>query len=80
MPGGVHPGGGQGDGARHEGDLVGHKLPAGGEGELVYAPDDPSVFTPDLAPEHHARQKDIAFSLLARLIGVAAVVVGAVAL
>ncbi|BBC34894.1 hypothetical protein SGFS_061880 [Streptomyces graminofaciens] len=47
---------------------------------IHHAPDDPAVFTPDLADEHRSRRLDLTFSVVAVLIGVAAVVVGAVAL
>ncbi|MFD8985024.1 DUF3592 domain-containing protein [Streptomyces sp. NPDC059564] len=47
---------------------------------IHYTPDDPAVFTLDLASEHRSRTSEIAFSLLALVIGVAAVVVGAVGL
>ncbi|WP_406332859.1 DUF3592 domain-containing protein [Streptomyces sp. NBC_00203] len=47
---------------------------------IHYSPDDPAVFTPNLASEHRSRTLDIALSVLALLIGVAAVVVGAVTL
>ena len=57
--------------------------PAGSYGRDVaihYTPADPAVFTPDLAAEHRTRRKDFVFSVVALLIGVAALVVGAVAL
>lgn len=57
--------------------------PAGSYGREItvhYTPDDPAVFTPDIAAEHRSRTLDIAFGVLALLIGAAAVVVGAVAL
>ncbi|MFG2347943.1 DUF3592 domain-containing protein [Streptomyces phaeochromogenes] len=47
---------------------------------IHYRPDDPAVFTPDLAAEHRSRSLDTAFSVIALLIGVAAVVVGVVLL
>ncbi|MEU5343749.1 DUF3592 domain-containing protein [Streptomyces sp. NPDC020766] len=47
---------------------------------IHYTPDDPAVFTPDLATEHRSRSLDTAFSVVALLLGVAAVVVGAVLL
>lgn len=73
----------------HEGTAVtayctsGLPDPTGSYGRDItihYTPDDPAVFTPDLAAEHHSRKLDIAFSLLALVIGVAAVAVGAVML
>ncbi|MGW2509943.1 DUF3592 domain-containing protein [Streptomyces scopuliridis] len=73
----------------HEGTAVtayctsGLPDPVGSYGRDVtihYASADPAVFTPDLAAEHRSRTSDIAFSVLALLIGVAAVVVGAVML
>lgn len=54
--------------------------PAGSYGRDVtihYAPDDPAVFTPDLAAEHRSRQHDFVFSAVALAVGVAAVAVGA---
>ncbi|MFJ2900629.1 DUF3592 domain-containing protein [Streptomyces sp. NPDC087218] len=52
----------------------------GREVTIYYTPDDPAVFTPDLAAEHRSRKSEIAFSLVALFLGVAAVAVGAVAL
>ncbi|MDV9173640.1 hypothetical protein R6V09_26510 [Streptomyces sp. W16] len=43
---------------------------------IHYTADDPAVFTPDLAAEHRSRALDFACSLVALLLGVAAVVVG----
>lgn len=73
----------------HEGTAVtaywpsGLTVPAGSHGRDVtihYAPDDPAVFTPALADEHHSRKTDLVFGVLALLAGVAAVAVGAVML
>ncbi|MGW4032439.1 DUF3592 domain-containing protein [Streptomyces sp. NPDC004838] len=73
----------------HEGTAVtaycasGLPDPVGSYGRDVaihYTPDDPAVFTPDLAAEHRSRRFDIVFGVLALLIGVTAVAVGAVAL
>ncbi|MCX5560461.1 DUF3592 domain-containing protein [Streptomyces sp. NBC_00038] len=73
----------------HEGTAVtaywpsGLTVPAGAHGRDVtihYAPDDPAVFTPALADEHHSRKTDLVFGVLALLTGVAAVAVGAVML
>ena len=73
----------------HEGTAVtaycgsGLPDPVGSYGRDVtihYTPADPAVFTPDLAAEHRSRKLDIVFSVLALLVGVAAVTVGAVAL
>jgi hypothetical protein len=47
---------------------------------IHYRPDDPAVFTPDLAAEPRSRSLDTAFSIVALLLGVAAVVVGVVLL
>ncbi|MFD3376453.1 MULTISPECIES: DUF3592 domain-containing protein [unclassified Streptomyces] len=47
---------------------------------IHYTPDDPAVFTPNLTAEHRSRSLDMALSVVALLIGVAAVVVGAVLL
>lgn len=44
---------------------------------IHYTPDDPAVFTPDLAAEHRSRRLDIALAVVALLLGVAAVAVGA---
>ncbi|MBP5910732.1 DUF3592 domain-containing protein, partial [Streptomyces sp. LBUM 1478] len=55
--------------------------PANSHGRRVtihYTPDDPAVFTPDLAAEHRSRSLDITCGAVALLLGVAAVVVGAV--
>lgn len=47
---------------------------------IHYSPDDPAVFTPDLAAEPRSRSLDMTCSIVALLLGVAAVVVGAVLL
>ena len=47
---------------------------------IHYTAADPAVFTPDLAAQHRSRKLDIVLSVLALLVGVAAVIVGAVAL
>lgn len=55
--------------------------PAGSYGRDVtihYSPADPAVFTADLAAEHRSRTSDLAWGVVALLIGVAALVVGAV--
>ncbi|MER6523715.1 DUF3592 domain-containing protein [Streptomyces sp. NPDC001508] len=44
---------------------------------IHYDPDDPAVFTPNLAAEDRSRALDITFGIVALLLGVAAVVVGA---
>ncbi|MCX4850343.1 DUF3592 domain-containing protein [Streptomyces sp. NBC_00893] len=44
---------------------------------IHYTPDDPAVFTSDLAAEHRSGPIDIALSVVALLLGVAAVAVGA---
>ncbi|MEU1470557.1 DUF3592 domain-containing protein [Streptomyces sp. NPDC005761] len=57
--------------------------PVGSYGRDVtihYTPADPAVFTPDLSAEHRSRKSEIASGLVALLLGVAAVTVGAVAL
>ncbi|MDX3520113.1 DUF3592 domain-containing protein [Streptomyces scabiei] len=73
----------------HEGTTVtayctdGLPDPANSHGRGVtihYTPDDPAVFTPDLGTEHRSRSLDTAFGVVALLLGVAAVVVGAVLL
>lgn len=73
----------------HEGTAVtaywptGLTAPAGPHGRDVtihYTPDDPAVFTPALADEHHSRKVDIVSGVLFLLIGVAAVAVGAIML
>ncbi|MFI6285775.1 DUF3592 domain-containing protein [Streptomyces sp. NPDC051018] len=73
----------------HEGTAVtaycteGLPDPAGSYGRdltIHYSPGDPAVFTPDLAAVHRSRRLDLVLSAVALLIGVAAVVVGAVAL
>lgn len=53
--------------------------PAGSYGRDImvhYAPDDPAVFTPDLAAEHRSRRMDLGCGVLALLTGVAAIAVG----
>ncbi|MFJ2868875.1 DUF3592 domain-containing protein [Kitasatospora sp. NPDC087314] len=55
--------------------------PANSRGRDVtihYAPDDPGVFTPDLAAERRTRRTDLTCSVVVLLVAVAAVVVGAV--
>lgn len=73
----------------HEGTTVtayctdGLPDPANSYGRNVtihYTPDDPAVFTPNLAAERRSRSLDTAFGVVALLLGVAAVVVGAVLL
>ncbi|WEH12462.1 DUF3592 domain-containing protein [Streptomyces sp. VNUA24] len=57
--------------------------PANSRGRGVtihYTPDDPAVFTPDLAAEHRSRSLDTVCGVVALLLGVAAVGVGAVLL
>ncbi|MHA6760024.1 DUF485 domain-containing protein [Streptacidiphilus sp. PAMC 29251] len=73
----------------HEGTAVtaycdsGLPDPAGSYGRDVtihYSPDDPAVFTPDLAAERRSRRTDIGCSVLVLLVAVAAIVVGVVLL
>jgi hypothetical protein len=73
----------------HEGTDVtayytsGPPIPAEANGRQImvhYAPDDPAVFTLDLAAEHRTRRVDFAFSVLALAVGVGAVAAGAVLL
>ncbi|MEU6929764.1 DUF3592 domain-containing protein [Streptomyces sp. NPDC046374] len=45
---------------------------------IHYTPDDPAVFTPDLAGEHRSRRSEIAFGVVALLVGVAAAVAGGI--
>lgn len=52
----------------------------GRELTVHYRPDDPAVFTPDLASEHRSRRLDFGCSVVAVLAGVAALVVGGIAL
>ncbi|MEU9763943.1 DUF3592 domain-containing protein [Streptomyces sp. NPDC047985] len=47
---------------------------------IHYTLDDPAVFTPDIAAEHRSRPLDLAIGIVALLLGVVAVVVGAVLL
>ncbi|MFI8521237.1 DUF3592 domain-containing protein [Streptomyces sp. NPDC085481] len=73
----------------HEGTAVtayctdGLPDPANSYGRKVtihYTPEDPAVFTPNLAAEHRSRSLDTAFGVVALLLGVVAVVVGAMLL
>ncbi|MGW1430786.1 DUF3592 domain-containing protein [Streptomyces sp. NPDC002431] len=55
--------------------------PAGSRGRdltIHYRPDNPAVFTTDLAAEHRSRVGEIAFSVVALLVGVAAAVAGGI--
>ncbi|MEU1299163.1 DUF3592 domain-containing protein [Streptomyces shenzhenensis] len=57
--------------------------PANAHGRNVtihYTPDNPAVFTPDIAAEHRSRPLDLVLGIVLLLLGVAAVVVGAVLL
>ncbi|BET52169.1 hypothetical protein [Streptomyces tendae] len=49
----------------------------GGKVTIHYDPDDPAVFTPNLASEDRSRLLDITCGTVALTLGVAAVVVGA---
>ncbi|MGW2592699.1 DUF3592 domain-containing protein [Streptomyces sp. NPDC001515] len=71
----------------HDGTAVtayrttGLRDPVGSRGRdltIHYRPDDPSVFTTDLAAEHRSRAGEIAFAVVALLVGVAAAAVGGI--
>ncbi|MFD7071376.1 DUF3592 domain-containing protein [Streptomyces sp. NPDC059913] len=71
----------------HDGTAVtayraeGLRDPAGSRGRdltIHYRPDNPAVFTTDLAAEHRSRVGEIAFSVVALLVGVAAAVAGGI--
>ncbi|MEU8763342.1 DUF3592 domain-containing protein [Streptomyces sp. NPDC048659] len=61
----------------------GAKGPAGALGRtfpIHYRPDNPAVFTPDFQGEHRARRTDFGCSAFAILLGLAALVIGGIAL
>ncbi|MEU1520293.1 DUF3592 domain-containing protein [Streptomyces sp. NPDC005811] len=60
--------------------LPNHAKSYGRDVTIHYTPDDPAVLTTDLAAEHRSRTHEITFSVVALLLGTAAVVVGAVLL
>ncbi|MFF4244945.1 DUF3592 domain-containing protein [Streptomyces sp. NPDC001822] len=57
-------------------DLCNPKNSYGRTLTIHYTPDDPAVFTPDIAALHRSRPLDVIFNVVALLLGVAAAVIG----